>query len=373
MFVKPKLKQIIRDIHLWSGLVMGIFIFLICLSGTILTFQKDIEIFLHPTLQNISIPARGERPPIAEIIKKLEESSEGMAQRISISPDGSAPIQINIRTSSHDRRGKSFYVNPYTGEVLNNTQERSAFFFFFFRLHRWLLLEPEIGSIVVGGATLTFILLLFSGLYLWWPKTLPRLISSLKVRFNGSWKKINYDLHNTLGFYSFIVLLIMAASGLCWSFEWYRNGISTILGTRVFGDRREAPLTITPHPDKKSLEEIIKSSNLALPYEGTLTLVLPAKPDSALIVMKTPSSKFSINYTDKLQINPYDGKILRTIKFEDRPLGKKISSLIRHLHTGEFYGIISKLIYFITCLIATTLPITGTFIWFNKRKPKRIS
>ena len=57
--------------------------------------------------------------------------------------------------------------------------------------------------------------------------------------------------------------------------------------------------------------------------------------------------------------------------FKDKPLNVQFASLIKPIHTGEIFGNFSKIIYFLACLIATSLPLTGTIIWLNKLKKKK--
>lgn len=57
--------------------------------------------------------------------------------------------------------------------------------------------------------------------------------------------------------------------------------------------------------------------------------------------------------------------------FSDKPLNEQIVSLIKPLHLGSVCGIFSKILYFIACLVATSLPVTGTLIWINKLRKKK--
>jgi len=58
-------------------------------------------------------------------------------------------------------------------------------------------------------------------------------------------------------------------------------------------------------------------------------------------------------------------------RFRDQPLNQRIARSIKSLHIGDVYGTITKILYFIACLIATTLPVTGTIIWINKLRKKK--
>lgn len=359
------LKNIIYQIHLWLGLLAGITIFLICLSGTVLTFEKEIHSFFNPK-ETSQIDPKASRLPLTQLMESLKD--QGQVQRITDQGD-ELPVIVNVKTSADDRRGKNFILHPVTGEILNDPHAKPGVMFFFFKLHRWLLAGPETwGATTVGISTIVFGLLLLSGLYLWWPKSRAQLKNVLKINFKNK-KRMLYDLHNTLGFYSLIPLMIMTLTGLCWSFGWYRDGFSKVLGSQVFGERRIESVQITPLEKKLILEELILTVNAHLPYKGSVSIQLESNPEMAYIVRKTPET--GLQSTDILFVNPYDKTIVQERLFKDRDLGSKINSLIRHLHTGEFFGLISKIIYFITCLIATTLPITGTWMWLNKLKKKK--
>ncbi|MCY1382113.1 PepSY-associated TM region [compost metagenome] len=74
--------------------------------------------------------------------------------------------------------------------------------------------------------------------------------------------------------------------------------------------------------------------------------------------------------SDKLQMDQYSAVILKKEIFSELPLNERIGGSIKALHVGDVYGLFTKIIYFLACLIATSLPITGTMIWINKMKKK---
>jgi uncharacterized iron-regulated membrane protein len=272
-------------------------------------------------------------------------------------------------------RGKTYLVNPYTAEVTGTTESATSdFFSTVMGLHRWLLLQDGGGKIIVGAATIIFVLLLLSGLVIWWPLKLRNWKQGFQIKFSASWKRINHDLHNTLGFYSFLVLLIMALTGLCWSFAWYRTGVSNLLGDEVFKQRKEQPLPSDPANAgaKTSLAALIAVTDQAFPYEGNYRLRFPADSAGSYVVNKTRSGFFVRTAADKIQFDQYTGAILKKEQFGDKPLNEQLAGSVRSLHLGDIYGTFSKIIYFLACLFATSLPVTGTTIWINKlRKKKR--
>ena len=368
---KYGLRTFINDVHLWLGLASGIILFLVCLSGTILTFEKEIkDIFA----EEFTVKVEGEKLSIEQLISVLE--SEGMVSSVTVPAKDGEAYEFSVKGSPEQRRGTTYFVNQYTG-AFSKKRESSldGFFFSMFKLHRWLLLDSSIGRPIVGVATIIFLILSITGVVLWFPKkkiNWKTLKPGLKVKFPARWKRINHDLHNTLGFYACIFLIIMSLTGLCWSFQWYRDLGSEVMGAQIFGGRGGSRIESEAQIDEDetiSLAEVEKITAQELNYEGKTSISLPLGEKGVYSIRKYKSARLSPIIADHLIVDR-DGKVLKKDFFDDKPLNVRITSLIKPLHTGTIYGSFSKLIYFLACLIATSLPITGTFIWLNKMKKK---
>jgi len=369
---KYTFRKFLNDMHLWMGIGSGIILFLVCLSGTVLTFEEEIKALFAKEF--VVANTNGNQLSIETLSESLSE--EGVINNISIPNSSNAPLIFNIKTSAQERRGSNFFVDPFSGEY--QKYQKSAldgFFSTMFKMHRWLLLDTEVGRPIVGVATIIFLFLAISGIVLWFPKKMKwkNFKPGFKVKFNANWKRINHDLHNTLGFYACIFLLIMSLTGLFWSFEWYRDAGSAVLGTKVFGNRGGGPKfesATKPGTTEKTFEEILQLTSKELDYEGETTISVPATNQDVYTITKNSISRFSPVITDKL-VYDRDGALLHKELFSDKPLNVQIASLIKPIHIGTIYGTFSKIIYFFVCLIATSLPITGTLIWINKLKTKK--
>ena len=108
-----------------------------------------------------------------------------------------------------------------------------------------------------------------------------------------------------------------------------------------------------------------------MPYKGNYTVSLPADADAPVTISKARVGFFAPAAGDRLTLDQYTAATIKVDIFRDKPLNERIAGSIKALHVGNVYGGFSKLLYFIACLIATTLPVTGTLIWFNKLKKKR--
>ncbi|PPK88082.1 putative iron-regulated membrane protein [Neolewinella xylanilytica] len=364
-------RELTNDIHLWLGLASGIILFLVCLSGTILTFEHEIK---DATREEMTVTPMGEKLAVSQLVTSLEEGGEGTVTGITIPAASDAPYRFSVKKDPSERRGTTVLVDPYTATAREEgASSADDFLFVMFRLHRWLLLDSAIGRPIVGVATIIFMVLAVSGIVLWFPRKVrwKSVKQGFKIKTAAGWKRINHDLHNTLGFYASIFIVIMGLTGLCWSFEGYREGLSAVIGAKVF-DRSgpEFEAGAGAQETTISLDEAIASAHATLPGAGDLSVNLPAEQNAFYTFRKYDASAWSPVTYDQLYLSE-QGQVLATVRFADKGLGERIAGLIKPLHTGEIFGTFSKILYFLACLIATTLPITGTLIWWNKLQKKR--
>ncbi|MGG5507485.1 MULTISPECIES: PepSY-associated TM helix domain-containing protein [unclassified Myroides] len=365
-----------NDLHLWLGIASSLVLFVVCLTGTIYTFKTEIQEWLAPNRYAFVAPLAGEVKSVEELVQVVEASTQGKVQRVTLVSKEGKPFVFTVSKGEEGKRGEAVHVNPYTGEILGTGKgPADEFFMTVFKLHRWLLLDSSIGRPIVGIATIIFCFLSISGLILWFPKKIKGWKSikpGFKIKLNANWKRINHDLHNTLGFYTLLLVLIMSLTGLCWSFEWYRNGLSSVLGAKVFGGRDEVkPQSVVQDKKTISLEDALAMADKEMAYEyRTLTVSLPKDSLGTYEINKNELARWNETVNDRVFIDQYSGEVIKKEIFTDKSVGEKIAASIRALHFGDIYGLFSKVIYFITCLIATSLPITGIFIWLNKMKKK---
>lgn len=368
---KYSIKKFINDVHLWLGLASGIVLFLVCLSGTVLAFEHEIKDAFSAKFQ---IQKKNQKLDVDALASVLTENNQSVVSSVKIPADDLKPYSFRVKKDPKQRRGSTVLVNPYTAEIKKvEKSSADAFLTTMFRLHRWLLLDTKIGRPIVGVATIIFFFLAISGIVLWFPKKLKwkNIKQGLKIKTKAKWKRVNYDLHNTLGFYASIFLIIMCITGLCWSFTSYRTGLGNLIGAKIFSRS-------TPKFNAKNLKEskiitytqALAIANETLNYEGDVSIGFPTKKNNYFSTSKTNKNNWSPVTSDRLYLS-LSGDILEVQYFKDKPLNVQFASLIKPIHTGQIFGTFSKIIYFLACLIATSLPITGTIIWLNKLKKKK--
>jgi uncharacterized iron-regulated membrane protein len=385
-------------IHLWIGLGSGIIVVIICLSGTLYVYNTELTELATPHLYSVKAPENGIRITVDEAISKIKKVADGNIISINVPADLNRTYQVNVKKDGDkSRNGTAYYINPYTGAVAGNSLNKSGmqeFMSKMFSLHRWLLFDKietpilsfmtnqELGRKITGTATILFTLGCITGMFVWFPKRMKNWKQGLKLKLSGNWKRANHDLHNTLAFYSVFFLLIMGITGPQWSFEWYRNGMQKTLGTYKPKIENTSPKKETllarnnENPDPKiafppDLTSLISIADQELSYKGDYRISFPNEEKTIVDFTKTKTGFFAPAAGDKLSINAESKKVSKKEIFKDKPFNERIAGSIKALHVGNVYGGFTKLIYFITCLIATSLPITGTLIWFNKKKKKK--
>lgn len=369
-------RRLINDLHLWLGIASGLVLFVVCLTGTIYTFRHEIEELVEPGKYKLKAAENAQPLSADALVQQLEEELGGKVVSLTIPEDKASTYQVGVKQGEGEGRPKTHLVDPYTGALKGTTEgPASEFFTTVMKIHRWLLIEEGgIGRVIVGSATIIFIFMILSGLVLWFPAKRKNWKQGLKIKTKANWKRINHDLHNTLGFYSCFLLLVMCLTGLCWSFEWYKSGLSNVMGAEVFKGRGEKPLPSDPATataGSLTVTDFIQRANTVLPYPGDIRVAFPADAASSFVISKNKTGFFALAASDKVQLNQYTGETLKTDIFADKPLNEQIVALIKPLHLGEVFGTFSKILYFIACLIAASLPVTGTIIWLNKLKKKK--
>jgi uncharacterized iron-regulated membrane protein len=400
MTKKPALRKLFNTLHLWLGLGAGIILFIVGLTGTVYVFHTEVERAMNPQLYHVTsqgsatlnadvLIAGVEKKLGGKVVSLQMPGDEGATYIASIKPGKLKGEKVKEETGDNKKakakpedkkaaepKNKNYFINPYTGEVIAEVgaAKTAQFFSTVQKLHRWLLLDNETGKLIVGSAVVLFFFIIVSGWVIWFPKKIKNWKQGFTVKFSANWKRINHDLHNSLGFYASFLLMIMCLTGLCWTFDWYKNGASAVLGAKVYKVKGEKPMMSKPVSDSgmqaQTITAFIGKANEIFPYNGDMRVIIPAEPNAVITVTKNKTGAFAIAATDKVQLDRFTLQPLKTERFADKRLNEKVADSIRAIHTGEIFGVISKILYLLAALIGTSLPVTGTLIWLNKKKKK---
>lgn len=361
-------KKINAWFHLWFGLASGIVVFILSITGCILVFKQDIKSLTSPWLHASKPPGVQMLPPSA-LYSSVHQTLPGK-DIISVWYNGEGKTAIvNIAKSD-----STIFINPYTASIVSMVDQED-FFHFIEEGHYYLWLPEKAGHQVVGWGTMIFFLLLISGLILWWPKKWNKRSreQSFTIKWNARLKRINYDLHNVMGFYIILLALLLAFTGLMMSFPWFNKGAFKLTGG-IDKPRASAVSDTLNNSNTVMLAQVDKAwhkgvHEIAAQNPQHIIVSFPAKASDA-IYLCTDMYKGSWRdvYLDQhtLQVLP-----ATEARLTDLTTAEWLRRSNYGLHVGLTGGIFTKIIYFAGSLICASLPLTGFFLWLGKkRKPK---
>lgn len=388
---KNSIKKNIKKFHLWLGLTVGLFVFIISLTGALYAFQAEITDYLrsdaiHHFEKNT---ANKTVLPLRVLEKKVNEFTKEKYPIHWVNVPVDKSVSYIFYYYEHDPKAwnyfdefviyKSVYVNPYNGKILAVYDETLDFFNIVKSIHYSFLFKAEWGAYICGIPTLIFIFMLISGIILWWPKN--KAARKQRFWFNWknvkSWKRKNYDMHNILGFYASFLALIVAITGLFYSFFFIQAGIYFIFsgGSTTFPDfshiTTKAPIELRT---ETTLDKIGKKVEELYPDAYGYSLDFGHKhiddhehPNYSVFV-KQLSYSYHINHS--LIFDENTGELLHIHDHKDKNLGEKAIAANYDTHIGAILGLPGKILAFVLSLVCASLPVTGFLIWRGRRNKK---
>ncbi|RYU79455.1 PepSY-associated TM helix domain-containing protein, partial [Hymenobacter persicinus] len=280
-----------------------------------------------------------------------------------------------------DKAGGSFvaYVDPYTGRELHFQDLRRDFFTLVQYLHMYLLLPPAVGEWVVGPAVLIFVVMLATGLMLWWPKRKTDRHRSFTIKWGARWRRVNYDLHSVLGFYVAAVALLIALTGLMMSYEWLRTAATFVSNGGQTHPAETTPpvldtLQVVSEPKQPVIDRYFEQMRRLSPGYAMLFLAAPTSTKQPVFGIAYQRA-LRFYHRDDYYFHPVSGELLRRLPHGSKSNGAKLVDMNYDLHTGLVLGLGGKIVAFLGSLLSASLPLTGFVVWWGKRnkpeKPRR--
>lgn len=369
MTEKLSTKKLIAWLHLWPGLISAVIVFFVCITGTILVYCDEIMELSAGKARYVSA-VRNERLPVEnliDIIKKEYPGRKAISYMVTYK-DPNRSVRFN--TYGEEDGLRMVYIDPYTGEILKD-DGTIYFFYITAHLHNSFLLGKT-GQWIVDIATIIFIIELLTGLYLWWPKRWNRTSrnGSLKIKWRSTAKRLNYDLHKVLGFYALGIILLLSLTGLVIAFEPLSASLMKISGadtSHQWRDQMPKPQEGKPAYD---LNQVINQAFEKHPDKKEIQ-ILTYKLESNGYYMLCIANRIGLKSAQLPKYEFYNRFSGKEIKISDSALKhEKVDNTIWVLHMGNWMGQIGKFITFMGGLIATSLPITGFYIWWGKRRKR---
>ena len=389
-----KLKRTLKILHRWVGLITGVLVFIISITGAIFVFEREISGLWHRNLLQVEPAAQ----PMKSASALLDIGSKALGSDTEPSwIEGFGPdraVEVHAYHWKDSAQGlwywdamqvwKAAYLNPYTGEVLGTLDHRFAFFPIVRQIHQNFLLRYEIGHRVVGITVLVFLGMLLTGFALWWPRNRVALRQRLQVAWKSGRRRLHFDLHAVAGIYVSPLALIIAATGLVWSFEWWGAGMNFLISGKTGDPWAEDPVVASTPPAADGMRPqdragIQGTTPLDLAFSEVMRRSRPGGnywvsfPEDSTGVLEAayqePVKSGWVTWSG-LKFDAYSGEILYAELFADKDIRKKFRHSLYDIHVGSIYGWPTQILALLASLLCAGLPVTGFLMWRGRQSQR---
>lgn len=378
--------------HFYAGLIFAPFLIILAFSGAVYLFKPQIESVLYHDLYYVE-----EKGDILSSTKQIDEVQkaypEAAITSIKYYDDPLRTAEIGIMTNGEM---SSAFINPYTGEVAGTLSDDEKFTTIFKKIHSELLIGGTLANRLVELAACWAVILLITGLYIWWPRNKTSIWGTVLPRFNRKGRIFWRDMHAVPAFWLSLFMLILILTGLPWSGVMGEqiNRLATYSNTgyppfaHSFGEKPESIVKTKdvaedipwaaeniPVPNSSvtgyvplSLEkvtDIAQAEKIQKPY----TISMP-QGEKGVYTISTSHTKPGDNAT--LHVDQYSGAILSDVRFDDYGIMGKGITMGVALHEGRLFGVANQILGLITCLGLIGL-IVSSYVMWRKRKPQESS
>lgn len=381
------LRKILFQTHWFLGITAGLVLALVGVTGAMLSFEDPLLKAMNPGVMTVDAAGRRPLPPAALLarVAQAEPGKDVQALQLSADPEDAARITFAPAPGAAPgpggrARGESRYLDPYSGNLLG-TPRGEGFFRTTMQLHRWLA-AGEVGKQIVGASTVAMVFFCLSGLYLRWPRRWrsPRAWLHLDTSLTG--RRFLWHLHSVVATWLLLPYLVMALTGLWWSYGWYREGVNALAGVPMQaprgagapGARGAGPTAPERAPDVDVDVDVAAAFAVfdrEVPAWSTRTLRLPAQSGAPVEFSYQDPDPAHERANHRLALDAGSLAVSAHERFEDKPAGQRLIAAMFPLHSGSWFGVAGLLVFCLASLAMPLFAVTGLQLYLDRRKKKR--
>ena len=393
--------------HFYAGLIVAPFLLILAMTGAIYLFNDELNVALNPELYRVAPHEHVASP--AQMVTAALTAHPGTATRIDLpaAPDRSAIVFITPRAGEPVRVA----VDPGNARVLGAFIYSRTLVGFADITHGSLMLG-KFGEVVVELAACWALVLIATGLYLWWPGGRRGLAGIVYPRLRARGRLFWRDLHATTGVWAMALIAFLLLTGLPWAvvqgdvlqrstaalgigYPAAHRNYSVPASATMKATLGEAPWTMEGAPMPASAAHAVPghvghdmaggstdraaitgldrvAATLARDHElvGGYRLFLPTSPTGVYTAYSYPDRPQGQR---TLYFNRYDGHLIREVGYADYGAAAKAIELGVQLHMGNYLGLANQLVMLGTCIAIVVLVVSGAMMWWRRRPTGRIA
>ncbi|WP_372875714.1 PepSY domain-containing protein [Pseudomonas sp.] len=361
-------KKVLYQLHWLLGISAGLVLALMGLTGAAYSFQGELLRALNPEV--LRVEARDGGVLASEVlVSRIEAASQQRVLRLNVEAAADTPGRVIFAPPPGERRGQSSYFDPYSGELLGEPRGQD-FFELMLELHRFLALG-EYGKQITAASTLALIFFCLSGLYLRWPRQALNWRAWLTLDWAKRGRAFNWDLHAVAGTWCLAFYLCAALTGLYWSYDWYREGLTGLLGSEP----------ANPPPMSRPAVEALPLINHATLWAGLQQAAGPQLTGYSLRLPTAAGQPATLFYLrddapherafNQLSLDVQSGVARQHKRYREQAFGDQLLTSNYALHVGSYFGLAGRILMFLASLSMPLFAITGWLLYLDRRRKKR--
>lgn len=350
--------------HLAMGLVAALFIFVMSITGVILSYEGEITAWAR----NAAIPATAGLEPMD--LDALEEEAARLG--------ASAGQTLTVSSDPHDAvhlvksRRDQAWLNPYDGSKLADPSV-SAFFGWTEGVHRWFAMmgdRTDAGAAIMAAANLVFAVILMSGVLLWWPRRWKWSFVKRQMTFQRNLPTAqarNFNWHHVFGFWSLLPLLAMVLTAVVMHYSWASTALYSLFPTSAQAVDEAQTEHLSSEGTPLSLAALAQKAVEGNSGWNTLSLTLPSETDTTVQFVVDSGNGVAKYKQDIVTVSRDGRQVFHTAAAASDP-----RFIVRFLHTGQLFGWIGQTIAGLASLAGAFLVYTGTMLGIGRLRRMRI-
>jgi uncharacterized iron-regulated membrane protein len=346
------MRKLIFNIHLYLALAAAAFVILMGITGSIMAFEPEIDRLLHRKLVYVTPGTNKLSFAEVSVIAAKAVPGEGIE---GYAPSTAPNLSASVLMESH-----AVYVNPYTGQVLGTRGDQPEFLDYVHQLHLRLAWrrDGDPGKKIMSWAGVAMLLLLVSGLVLWWPT------KRISIRRDARGRPFWFDLHNAVGIFSLVFLLILSITGIMIGFE----RTTTPLLYKLTGSKPSAAPKVPPPPpgaQRIPVDQALDVARNALPCTTAFLIIMPNPKGAYQVRLRYPED-LTPGGRSRVIVDQYSGRVLYAESSRTAPAGTRAVTANRAIHTGDILGIPSKIVMSVASLALVLQAASGLLMWWKR-------
>ena len=356
-------RRALFQVHLWTGVGLGLYVLALSISGSILVFEHDVLDDTRKFPASSSVPLS-----FGESVQLAQRAHPDSTLLYIDNRNRNANVVSVLLSSAHGLQVVN--VDRFSQRLVDDSvrQQRHRIISFLEELHNQLLSGATGERVNAIGGGLLFLMSL-TGIVLWWPgrRNWKR---ALTVLWRARWPRFNFDLHVALGFWTLLFVGMWGLTGLYFGFPFqFRKAVS------VFTPIVEMPKTSSWKPGQAVLpvDRFIEDALRRFPGTELVFLTYGVHEENgSIVVLLSRNRRMPLEVArDIVYFQPANGKILGTEESSHWTWGDKVLMWAYTVHFGDFGGLLTKLIWMVLGLVPAVLTITGSLMWWNRVLKKK--